>query len=114
VTNLNADTVDGIHASNLAKLDAVNLFTASRNEFNGEIDLYNSQYFRGQDSGGTARDIAVVLNSDITQFGNTNLPTNIQSNGTLTYNGASLATGSIDTTAAQTITVVDGLITNIA
>jgi hypothetical protein len=78
------------------------------------VILDNNYNIQCKESGGTARSVLSVDGSNILQIGSTSLATNIQSNGTLTYNGASLATGSIDTTAAQTITVVDGLITNIA
>ena len=74
----------------------------------------NNRFHSASDTGAATRSLIGIDGSDITQLANTALPTNIQSNGTLTYNGASLATGSIDTTATQTITVVDGLITSIA
>jgi hypothetical protein len=79
-------------------------------------DFYidNNRYIVLDDSSNSPHDALGIDGSNVMQVGNTSIATNIQSNGTLTYNGASLATGSIDTTAAQTITVVDGLITSIA
>lgn len=80
----------------------------------GEPVTDNNKFFSTRESGGTQRTVIGLDGSNVMQVGNTNNATNIQSNGTLTYNAASLATGTIDTTAAQTITVVDGLITSIA
>lgn len=105
VSNLNADTVDGVEASVMARNNVSNTF-ANDNIYEEGKGVYI------KDSGATARPVALI-SSDVTTYGSTALATNIRSNGTLTYNGASLATGSIDTTATQTITVVDGLITSI-
>lgn len=77
------------------------------------IDIDNNQYIRCADTSATYRGILAVNTSDTCLIGNSSLATNIRSNGTLTYNGTTLASGTIDTTAAQTITVVDGLITSI-
>jgi hypothetical protein len=87
---------------------------SQRFELSGAFLMQNTNEIQSKDSGGTGRTILYVDGSDVCHAGEANLATNIRSNGTLTYNGASLATGSIDTTASQTITVVDGLITNIA
>lgn len=82
-------------------------------KFSTSPHLSNNIYFRGLDTGASAKTLIGVNSSDVAFIGATALPLNIASNGTMTYNSAALASGSIDTTASQTITVVDGLITSI-
>lgn len=80
---------------------------------NNSILLPNTYYLEGNNTGATPLELVGINGSNIFDVGNTTVQTNIRSNGTLSYNGATLASGSIDTTATQTITVVDGLITSI-
>lgn len=108
----------GVDGSDIVQIGATALAANIRS--NGTVNvsaantvLDNNRAYQMKEVGGTARAIMSINGSDVVQVGNGNLAVNIVTNGTLTYNGASLATGSIDTTAAQTITVVDGLITSI-
>lgn len=80
---------------------------------NADFILAYGKYIRGKDSGGTNRTVFTLNGNEFT-FGGNAYPVNTLTDGTLKYNNATLASGSIDTTATQTITVVDGLITSIA
>lgn len=93
--------------ANISSDGTVNIVSAN-------LVIANNKYIRLTESGATIRDILGITGADVLVIGNAALPTNILSNGTLQYNGATLASGTIDTTATQTITVVDGLITSIA
>ena len=98
---------DTNNAANIKSNGTVSIQSAS-------VYLNNNRAVLIKESGGTDRDIIYMSPADVFSVGNSSVATNIRSNGTLTYNSAALATGSIDTTAAQTVTVVDGLITAIA
>lgn len=79
-----------------------------------KIVLDNDIQLQCKTLGGTARGVVKIDTNDIVFIGNTNNAMNLRTNGTLQYNGSDLASGTIDTTATQTITVEDGLITAIA
>jgi len=98
--------------SALAHLAGNETFTGQK-LFSAEPILFNNVSLRAYNTSATSRPLILLDSSDIVQVGSTAQATNLRSDGTLTYNGASLASGTIDTTATQTITVVDGLITSI-
>jgi hypothetical protein len=109
-------TIDG---SNIFQVGVTN--NATNIKSNGTLSIQSASVYMDNnrailidESGGTARDVLYVSPADIFSTGNSNLTTNIRSNGTLQYNSAALPTGTIDTTAVQTITVTDGFITAIA
>lgn len=79
-----------------------------------DLVLENNKFIRGIETGSTARAMLALDGSDIIRLGNGSNQLDFFSNGTVRYNSTTLASGTIDTTASQTITVVDGFITNIA
>lgn len=79
-TGTPASTLGGLTAAQFLRSDADDDFTGSN------INLDNSSVLNGRDTGDTARAIAQVDGSDILQIGAAALPTNINSDGTLTHN----------------------------
>lgn len=79
-TGTPASTLGGLTASQFLRSDADDDFTGSN------LNLDNSSVLNGRDTGDTARAIAQVDGSDILQIGADALPTNINSDGTLTHN----------------------------
>lgn len=79
-TGTPASTLGGLTASQFLRSDADDDFTGSN------LNLDNSSVLNGRDTGDTARAIAQVDGSDILQIGAAALPTNINSDGTLTHN----------------------------
>lgn len=117
VSNLNADLLDGQEGSYYAVDANVLHLTGDEGAITGQkifndLTVNSAQPFSIKDSSGTKR-TAMQFVSNVLYIGTTGRATNLQSNGTLQYNGTTLASGTIDTTATQTITVVDGLITSI-
>jgi hypothetical protein len=113
VDNLNADMIDGDESSDLVHIAGAETITGEKTH-SDNIILENNVNLYGKDNGAVNRVISRVNSSNVLEFGNTSTSTNIRSNGILRYNGTTLASGTIDTTAVQTITVVDGLITSIS
>ena len=117
VSNLNADLLDGQQGSYYAVDANVVHLTGDESPITGQkvfndLTVNSAQPFSIRDSSGTKR-TAMQFVSNVLYIGTTARATNLQSSGTLQYNGTTLASGTIDTTATQTITVVDGLITSI-
>jgi hypothetical protein len=119
VTNLNADLLNGQTGSYYATDSAV-VHLAGAEIISGEktlssrLILNNQKYLESKSLSSNVYAILGIDGTNHVDLGNASLQLDLISNGTLTYNGTTLASGTIDTTAAQTITVVDGLITAIA
>lgn len=93
--------------------DSILAKTNANNEFSTYQLLSNNVFLNAKETDNTIRTLIGMNNSDQIVVGDASQELLIRTNGTLKYNGTTLASGSIDTTAAQTITVVDGLITSI-
>jgi outer membrane lipoprotein SlyB len=114
-----ARAVIGIDGSNIFQVGNTNNTTNIKSSGSviiseSNINMDNNRYIVVDSAAGSPFGVLGMNASNVFLVGTSTYPMNIRTNGTLQYNGASLASGTIDTAAAQTITVVDGLITAIA
>lgn len=80
-TGTPASTLGGLTAAQFVRSDASDDLTGT------DYNLNNQTFINGRDTGATERDLIGVDGSDIAQVGSIALPTNINSDGTLTHNG---------------------------